>query len=94
MLSGATTPSESRPGSNANESVLHIPQSSRAGDIRYFNIIFWTLVVGGVLPLSRNEVWVFYTRNQQGQLVFFLCKHTYTLANRVTYDSLYHLAHI
>ena len=28
-LSGATTPGQSRPGSNGNERVLHIPQSFR-----------------------------------------------------------------
>ena len=27
-LSGATTPGQSEPGSNGNEGVLHIPQSS------------------------------------------------------------------
>ena len=31
MLTGSTTPGESRPGINRNERVLHIPPNSRTG---------------------------------------------------------------
>ena len=31
ILTGRTTPGQGRPGSNGNERVLHIPQSSRTG---------------------------------------------------------------
>ena len=57
-LSGATTPSQSGPGSDGNEGVLHIPQSL---NIRLFSVISRTLVGEGVLPLCRGAVHVFYS---------------------------------
>ncbi len=49
-LSGANTPGKSGPGSNGNEGVLRIPQSSSitgTSPFRLFSIISRTLIVGG-----------------------------------------------
>ena len=60
-LSGATNPGQSRPGSNGNEGVLCIPQSSSTT---------------GALPSDclvsyprhcRDAIGVFYSPSQQGQ---------------------------
>ena len=40
--------------------------------IRLFSVISWTLVVGGVLPLCREAVSVFYSPNRPGKSSF-LC---------------------
>ena len=68
-LSGATTPGQSWPGSNGNEGVLRIPQSSNiTGALPWLlNVIFRILVVGGgVLPLPRGAVGLFYSPSQLG----------------------------
>ena len=54
-LSSATTPGQSRPGSNGNDGVLSISRAWSLA-IRWFNVISRTLV-GGVLPLFRNAVY-------------------------------------
>ena len=60
--SGATTQSLSGPGSDGNKVVLYILQSfsiPEALTIKLFSVISRTLV-GGVLPLCRDAVSVFY----------------------------------
>ena len=64
-LSGATTPSQRGHGSNGNEGVLRIPQSSSTAGTSLSDCLVW-LVVGGVLPLRRDAVGVFYSPSRQG----------------------------
>ena len=55
-LSGATTPGQSGPGSNGNEGVLCIPQSSSIAGTSpsdLFSVISETLVRWGLTPLQR-----------------------------------------
>ena len=68
-LSGATTPGQSGPGSDGNEGLLHIPQSSSITGTSPSDclVISKTLVEGGgVLPFCRGAVSVFYSPNQVG----------------------------
>ena len=71
-LSGATIPGQSGPGSNGNEGVLHIPQSSSITwnlTIRLFSVIPRTLVgEGGFLPLCRGAIGVFYSPSRLGNI--------------------------
>ena len=62
-LSDATTPSQSGPGRDDNKGVLRIPQSS----IRLFSVISLTLV-GGVLPIGRDELGVYYDRDTPAEI--------------------------
>ena len=56
-LSGATSLAQSGPGSDDNEGVPHIPQSSSiTGTSPSDCLVSWTLVGGWVLPLCRGEV--------------------------------------
>ena len=55
-LSGATTPGQSGPGSDGNKKLQHYWSLT----IRLFSVISRTLV-GGVLPLCRDSVGVFYS---------------------------------
>ena len=64
-LSGATTPGQNGSGSNGNEEVLHIPQSSSITGaspsdylVSYIQDTRWG---GGLLPLCRDAVGVFYS---------------------------------
>ena len=62
-LSGTATPGQNGPGSNGNEEVLHIPQSSsitRASPSGCLVSYLGHLLVG-VLPLCKDEVSVFYS---------------------------------
>ena len=52
-LSGATTSAQSGPGSNGNEGVLCIPQSSSITETSPLFSFIYKTVVGGVLPLQR-----------------------------------------
>ena len=61
-LSVATTMSQSGPGNDGNEGVLHIPQSSSI-TIRLFSVIS--------LPLCRGAVGVFYTPSRLGNIVLW-----------------------
>ena len=63
-LSGATTPGQSGPGSDGNEGVLCIPQSSSTAGtspsdclLSYQDTRWW----GGVLALCREAAGVFYS---------------------------------
>ena len=63
-LSGTTAPGQSGPGSNGNEGVLRIPQSSSiAGTSPSDCLVSYPghLLGGGVLPLCREVVSVFYS---------------------------------
>ena len=55
-LTGTTNLGESQPGSNDNERVLHIPQSS---NIRWFSVILRICVAGG--SYSSTEVLSVYS---------------------------------
>ena len=74
ILSGATTLGQSGPGSDGNEGVLRIPQSSMNYcnlTIRSFRVICRTLVER-VLPLWRDVVSVFCSPNQlSNKEIFF-----------------------
>ena len=58
-LSGATTPGQSGPGSNGNEEVFCIPQSSRITGASPSDCLGHSF--GGVLPLCRGAFSVFYS---------------------------------
>ena len=61
--------SQSRPGSNGNEGALCTPQSpSITGNLttRLFSVTYRTLI-GGVLPLYRGAVSVFYSPSRLGK---------------------------
>ena len=64
VLSGATTLGQSGPGNDSNEGVLCIPQSSSiTGTSPSDCLVSYTrtLIEGGVLPLCRETVGVFYS---------------------------------
>ena len=63
VISGATTPGQSGPGSNGNEGVLCITHYSNL-TIRLFSVITWTLIGKEVLSLCRVAVSVFYSPSQ------------------------------
>ena len=65
-LSDATTPGQSGPGSDGNEEVLHIPQSSSITKTS-----LWDCLVSYpryLLPLCRDAVGVFNSPSLQGNL--------------------------
>ena len=62
ILSGATTPGQSGPRKN------------RSLYIRWFNVIYRTLVASGVLPICRDVIGVFYSPSRLGY-VLTVCKH-------------------
>ena len=69
--SGATTPSQSGPGSNGNEGVLHIPQISKAGaSLTHCLVSYLRHSLGGVLLLYRDTVSVLYCPSQLGSFKF------------------------
>ena len=57
-LSGATTPAQSGPRSNGNKGVLCIPRTSPSDCL----VSYPGRSLGGVLPLCRVAVGVFYSR--------------------------------
>ena len=63
-LSGAITLGQSGPGSNSNEGVLRIPQSSSTAGTSPSDclVLYPGHSLGGVLPLCREAVGVFYSR--------------------------------
>ena len=69
----ATSLGQSGPWSEGNEEVLCIPQSSSITEaIRLFSVIeaisvIFRTLVGGVLPLCKDAVSVFYSPSWQGQ---------------------------
>ena len=71
-LWGATTPDQSGPGSNGNEGVLHIPQSSSTAGTSLSDCLMsypGRSLGGGVLPLCRGAVSVFYSPSWLGKFL-------------------------
>ena len=68
ILTDTTTPDQSGAGSNDNEGILHIPQSSMTGAIPSSDLVSYnrTLVGGRILPLYRDAVNVFDSPSQLG----------------------------
>ena len=68
-LSGATTPDQSGPGSNGNEGVFRIPQSSSiTGDSQSDCLVLYPgHSLGRFLPLYRGAVSIFYSPSQLGK---------------------------
>ena len=68
-LSGATTPGQSGPESDGNEGVLRIPQSSSTAGTSPSDCLvsFPGHSLGGVLPLCRGAVNVFYSPSWLGK---------------------------
>ena len=68
VLSGTTTPGQSGPASNGNKGVLRIPRSPSITVTSPSDCLVSYLghSLGGVLPLYRGAVGVFYTPSQQG----------------------------
>ena len=71
-LSGATTSSQSGPGSNSNEGVIHISQSSKTGASPSNSLVSYTgHSFGGrglCYPLCRDAVSVFCSPNEMGSM--------------------------
>ena len=68
-LSDSTTLGQRGPGSDGNKEILHIPQSSRTKVSPSDGLMSYPwhlLVLGGVLPLSRDAVGVFYSSSWLG----------------------------
>ena len=67
-LSGATTSGQSGPGSDGNEGVLRIPQSSSTAGTSPSDCLvsYPGHLLGGVLPLCRGAVSVFYSPSRLG----------------------------
>ena len=70
ILSGVTTPGQSGPGSDSNERVLRIPQSSSITGTSPSDclVLYPGYSFGvGVLPLYREAVGVFYSPSRLGK---------------------------
>ena len=68
-VSGATTPGVSGPGRDGNERVLRISQSSSitgASPSDFLVLYTGHSLAGGVLPLCRDAIAVFYSPSQMG----------------------------
>ena len=75
-LSGATTLVQSEPGSDCNEEVLHIPQSSSIFGISQLDCLvsyIRTLVGGRSYPLCRNAVGVFHSLQADWVRIYVGC---------------------
>ena len=67
-LSGTTTPSQRGPGSDGNEGVFHIPQSSSiTGTSPSDCLESYPGLIGEVLPLCRDAAVVFNRPSWLGQ---------------------------
>ena len=86
ILSGATTPSQSGPGSNGNEGVFHIPHSSTdwSLNIRLFSVISRTLVEGW-LALCRDASSVFFRNLLLLNLLYLEIWNVYHVLNIYQY---------
>ena len=70
-LSRATTPGQSGPGSDGNEGVLCVPQSSSiTGTSPSDCLVSYTghSLGVGVLPLCREAIGIFYSPNRLGNI--------------------------
>ena len=82
-LSGATIPDQNGPGSDDNERVLRIPQSSSItgaspSDCFVPYPIQGTRCEGGVLPFYRGAVGVFYCPSQMGLASLCVCEWVFS----------------
>ena len=68
-LPSATTPGQSEPGSDGNEGVIHIPQSSSitGASPLLFLVSYQDIRWEGILTLCREEVGVFYSPSRLGK---------------------------
>ena len=86
--SGATNPSQSGPGSNGNEGVLCIPQSSSITGASPSDrlALYWGHSLGWVLPLCRGVFGVFYSPSRLSNLIskriIFKWARTHLFAHR------------
>ncbi len=73
-LLGASTPGQSEPGNDGNKGVLRIPQSSSiAGTSPSDCLVSYPgHLLGGVLPLCREAVGVFYSPHRLGNEILAL----------------------
>ena len=73
-LSDATIPGQSRPGSDGNEGVLRISQSSSITGTSPSDCLvsYIRTLVGGVLTFSRDAVGVFYNPSRLSNILFGL----------------------
>ena len=71
ILSGTTTMGQSGPGRDGNKGVLHIPQSSSITEIAPSDCLEH-LLWGGVLPLYREAVDVFYSSSWLGHMSYLI----------------------
>ena len=70
ILSGASIPGQNGPGSNGNEEVLHIPQSSRTGVSLSDSLVSYLgHLLMGILPIFGDAVGVFYSLSQPDKQV-------------------------
>ena len=71
-LTGTTTPGQSGPGSNCNEGVFYIPQSSRIGASSSDNLVSYPghMLWEGVIFLCRDAVSIFYTPANRAKRIF------------------------
>ena len=61
-LISTTTPGQSCPGSNGNEEVLHIPQSSKTGTSPSDSLVSYTEnLLKRAIPFCKDAVFVFYS---------------------------------
>ena len=69
-LSGATIPSQSGPGSNSNERVLRIRQSSNITGTSSSDCLvsYQETPYGEVLPLCKGAIGVFYSPSRLGKV--------------------------
>ena len=65
--SGATSQDQRKPETDANDAVLHIPQSSSSAETSLSDCLVWyPHSVGVVLPLCRSAVGKFYSPSRLG----------------------------
>ena len=86
-LSVATTIGQSGSGSNGNEEVLHIPQSSRTGASLSDCLVSYPghLLAGGILPFCRDAVGVFYSPSRLGYSCVSIYIYIYIYHNAVPF---------
>ena len=92
-ISGTTTPGQSGPGSDDNKGVLHIPQSSSiTGTSPSDCLVSYSRhsLGGGVLPLCRGAVSIFYSPSRLGKHLCWgsFSNHSNNQYNRDNYEML------
>ena len=89
-LSGTTTPGQSGPGSNGNEGVVHIPQSSRTGasPIRWFSVISRPLVGREHYPSAEMQLVYSTAPGDWAQSIWFIGKDKKLLKDDLPWKSI------